>query len=72
MGSNIFGIWGIRNSVRYGLKTKWEDLYFIKFYNQCVNSFQDDLVKRLYNVDAYLQKVNTKLESQKFHFPKSD
>ena len=33
-----------------GIK-KWEDFYFIKF-NQCVNSFHDDLVKRLYKVDA--------------------
>ena len=29
-----------------------EEFYFIKL-NQCVNSFQDDLVERLYKTDAY-------------------
>ena len=33
--------------IQVGRDLKWEDFYFIKF-NQCVNSFQDDLVKRLY------------------------
>ena len=33
--------------IQVGRDLKWEDFYFIKF-NLCVNSFQDDLVKRLY------------------------
>ena len=41
MGSHIFGIWGIRNLKMGRLLLR-----------QCVNSFQDDLVKRLYKVDA--------------------
>ena len=45
MGSPIFGIWGIRK-FGYGGILKWEDFYFIKF-NHCVNSYQDDLAKRL-------------------------
>ena len=38
------------NSGRYGFKNG-KNVYFIKF-NKCVNSSQDDLVKRLYKVDA--------------------
>ena len=43
------GFWGSEHSGK-GLKNKWEHLNFIKF-NECVNSFLDDLVKRPYNVD---------------------
>ena len=46
----IFGLWGITKFSQVVIK-KWEDFYFIKF-NQCVNSFHDDLVKRLYKVDV--------------------
>ena len=38
------------NSGRYRFKNG-KNVYFIKF-NKCVNSSQDDLVKRLYKVDA--------------------
>ena len=38
-----FGIWG-RKFREIGI-LKWEDFYFIKF-NQCFNSFQDDLIKK--------------------------
>ena len=50
MGSHIFGIWEIRKFRWVGI-LKWDDFCFIKF-NQCVKSFQNDLVKRLYKVDA--------------------
>ena len=49
MGRHIFGIWGIRKFRLVGI-LKWEDIYFINF-NQCVNSFQYELVKRLYKVE---------------------
>ena len=42
MGSHISGFGG-ENSGKGILK--WEDFYFIKF-NQCFNSFQDDLIKK--------------------------
>ena len=45
MDLHIFGIWGIRKF------REARTFYFIKF-NRCVNSFQGDLVKRLYKVDA--------------------
>ena len=45
MELHIFGIWGIRKL------REVQTFYFIKF-NRCVNSFQDDQVKRLYKVDA--------------------
>ena len=58
MGSQILGIWGIRKfqvgtdlKIRRFLLKRGYCFYFIKF-NQCVNSFLDDLVKRLYKVDA--------------------
>ena len=42
----------LENSGREGFKNgKIFTSFFFKF-NQCVNSFQDDLVKRLYKVDA--------------------
>ena len=53
MEPHIFGIWGIRNFRLVGI-LKWEDFCFIIF-NQCVNSFQYELVKRLYKVDAYTE-----------------
>ena len=43
MGSHIFGILGVR--------FKREDFYCMYFI-KCVNSFQEDLVKRLYKADA--------------------
>ena len=43
-------------------------IYYFKF-SECVTSFQDDQVKRLYKVDA-IQKVN-KLGSRKLHLRKS-
>ena len=49
MGPHIFGIWGIRKFRLVGI-LKWKDFYFINF-NQCVNSFQYELVKRLYEVE---------------------
>ena len=41
----IFEIWEIRKL------REVQTFYVIKF-NRCVNSFQDDQVKRLYKVDA--------------------
>ena len=45
MGSHIFQIWGIRKFRQVAIYIG-EDFHYI---NQCVNSFQEDLVKRLYN-----------------------
>ena len=45
MELHIFGIWGIRKF------REVQTFYFIKF-NRRVNSLQDDLVNRLYKVDA--------------------
>ena len=50
MGSHIF--WGLgHQKIQVGRDLKMGRFYFIEF-NQCVNSLQDDLVKRLYKVDA--------------------
>ena len=43
MGSHIFRDLGYQK-IKVGRIYKWDDFYYINF-NQCVNSFQDDLVK---------------------------
>ena len=48
MGSHIFGILGVRKNITVIIR---EDFYYI-MCNKCANSFRDDLVKRLYKVDA--------------------
>ena len=55
MGSHIFRDLGYQK-IKVGRIYKWDDFCYINF-NQCVNSFQDDLVK---------------LGLRKLHFPKSD
>ena len=42
---------GSHMKIQVGKDLKMGRFYFIKF-KQCVNSLQDDLVKRLYKVDA--------------------
>ena len=48
----LLGFWEAENSGEKGFKSG-QDFYHIDC-NKCVNSFQHDLIKRLYKVDAYL------------------
>ena len=50
MGSHIFGTLEVRKFRQVGIY-KWKDIYYVKF-NKCVSSYQDDLGKRLYKLDA--------------------
>ena len=48
----LLGFWEAENSGEKGFKSG-QDFYHIDC-NKCVNSFQRDLIKRLYKIDAYL------------------
>ena len=66
MGSHLHG-WIDYNGVAFSLESleykkiqverdlKMGRFYFIKF-NQCVNAFQDDLVKSFYKVDVQTER----------------
>ena len=50
MGSHIFGIWEIRKFRWVGILNG--KIFASLLFNQCVKSFHNDLVKRLYKVDG--------------------
>ena len=69
MGPHIFGIWGIRKFRLVGI-LKWEDIYFMNF-NQCVNSFQYEIVKRVYKAKSrYINRKLLSWDRENYIFPK--